>query len=175
MEKRMTSAMLLLFAASAFLFSACSRNAGTTNTGADAPGATGAPGAATTTSSPSATSQAPNQSPSQPPVSSQATKSGWWIRINPGATTAQAITFQIGTSKLQREEWRAWNAGESVEFDVPEKYSQVPRLYVRGNVTPIGRVATLCMMYKDRGVEHMSFDDDEAETKSQTEIDFKCR
>lgn len=164
--------MLLLFAASAFLFSACSRNTGTTNTGTDTPGA---PGAATATSSPSAASQSPNQSPSQSPVSSQATKSGWWIRINPGATTAQAITFQIGTSKLQREEWRAWNAGEAVEFDVPEKYSQVPRLYVRGNVTPIGKTATLCMMYKDRGVEHMSFDDDESETKSQAEIDYKCR
>jgi hypothetical protein len=181
MEKRMTSAMLLLFAASAFLFSACSRNTGTTNTGANDPGA------ATATSSPSAAGQSPNQSPSQAsgssPSSSQgssqglstAAKSGWWIRINPGATTAQAITFQIGTSKLQREEWRAWNAGQAVEFDVPEKYSQVPRLYVRGNVTPIGKVATLCMMYKDRGVEHMSFDDDDAETKGQTEIDYKCR
>lgn len=165
--------MLLLFAASAFLFSACSRKTGTANTDPNAPGA------ATAASSPSATGQAPNQSPSQAasqaPVSSQAAKSGWWIRINPSATTAQAITFQIGTSKLQREEWRAWNAGQAVEFDVPEKYSQVPRLYVRGNVTPIGKIATLCMMYKDRGVEHMSFDDDDSETKSQTEIDFKCR
>jgi hypothetical protein len=173
MKNRMTSAMLLPFAASAFLFSACSRNTGTANT------APNAPGAANATSSPSATSQEPNQSPSQAPAqtlgSSQATKSGWWIRINPGATTAQAITFQIGTSKLQREEWRGWNPGQPVEFDVPEKYSQVPRLYVRGNVTPIGKIATLCMMYKDRGVEHMSFDDDDSETKSQAEIDFKCR
>ena len=169
MKKRMTSAIPLLFAASVFLFSACSKNSGTANTGANEPGA----GAAT--SSPSAISQTPNQSPSQAPVSSQATKSGWWIRINPGATTAQSITFQIGTGKLQREEWRSWKAGEAAEFDVPEKYSQVPRLYVRGNVTPIGKIATLCMMYKDRGVEHMSFDDDDSETKSQTEIDFKCR
>lgn len=168
--------MLLLFAASAFLFSACSRNTGTTNPEANSPGA---PGAATATSSPSATSQSPNQSPSQTPRSSQglsqAAKSGWWIRINPSATTAQTITFQIGTSKLQREEWRGWSAGEPVEFDVPEKYSQVPRLYVRGNVAPIGKIATLCMMYKDRGVERMSFDDDDSETKSQTEIDYKCR
>ena len=161
--------MLPLFAAGAFLFSACSRNTGTANTDANAPGA------ATATSSPSATDQSPNQSPSQAPGSSQATKSGWWVRINPSATTAQAITFQIGTSKLQREEWRAWNAGEPAEFDVPGKYSQAPRLYLRGNVTPIGKFATLCMMYKDRGVEHMSFDDDDSETKSQSEIDIKCR
>ncbi len=169
MKKRMVPTLLLLIAASAFIFPACSRNSGTASTDANAPDVT------TATASPSATGQATNQSPSPAPVSSQATKSGWWIRINPTSTSAQAITFQIGTSKLQREEWRVWNSGEAAEFDVPEKYSQVPRLYVRGNVTPIGKLATLCLMYKDRGVEHMSFDDDDSETKSQTEIDFKCR
>jgi hypothetical protein len=161
MKKRMASALPLLFAAGALLFSACSKNSGTTNTDANAPGA------ATPTSSPSATGRAP--------ISSQAAKSGWWVRINPSATTAQVITFQIGESKLQREEWRVWNTGEPAEFDVPEKYLQAPRLYLRGNVTPIGKFATLCMMYKDRGVEHMSFDDDDSETMSQTDIDIKCR
>jgi hypothetical protein len=169
MKKRMTSAIAPILATVALLFSACSRNTGTANTG------TNDPGASTATSSPSATSQSPNQSPPQASGSSQATKSGWWIRINPSATTAQGITFQIGTSKLQREEWRSWSAGQPVEFDVPDKYSQVPRLYVRGNVAPIGKLATLCMMYKDRGVEHMSFDDDDSETKGQAEIDYKCR
>jgi hypothetical protein len=161
MKKRMASTLPLLFAAGAFLFSACSKNPGTTNTDANAPGA------ATPTSAPSATARAP--------ISSQAAKSGWWVRINPSATTAQVITFQIGESKLQREEWRVWNTGEPAEFDVPEKYLQAPRLYLRGNVSPIGKFATLCMMYKDRGVEHMSFDDDDSETMSQTEIDIKCR
>jgi hypothetical protein len=161
MNKRMASTLPLLFAAGAFLFSACSKNSGTANTDANAPGA------ATATSSPSATVRAA--------ISSQATKSGWWVRINSSATTAQVVTFQIGASKLQREEWRVWNAGEPAEFDVPEKYLQAPRLYLRGNVTPIGKLATLCMMYKDRGVEHMSFDDDDSETKGQTEIDIKCR
>jgi hypothetical protein len=161
MKKRMASTLPLLFAAGAFLFSACSKNSRTTSTDPNAPGA------ATATSSPSATGQAP--------ISSQATRSGWWVRINPNATTAQVITFQIGESKFQREEWRVWNAGEPAEFDVPERYLQSPRLYLRGNVTPIGKFATLCMMYKDRGVEHMSFDDDDSETMSQTEIDIKCR
>lgn len=128
-------------------------------------------------SSPTPAGASPGTSPTAPgaPAASTATKAGWWIRINPGMTTAQTLTFQIGTGKLQREEWRVWNAGEPVEFDVPEKYQQVPRLYIRSSVSPIGRMGTLCMMYKDRGVEHMSFDDDDSETKSQTEIDLKCR
>ncbi len=169
MKKRMTLNLLLLLAASVFLFPACSRKAGTANTGTYAPNST------TPASSPSTTGQPQNQPSPQAPTSSQAAKIGWWIRINPGATTAQSITFQIGADKFHREEWRVWNAGEPVEFDAPDKYLQSPRLYLRGNVTPIGKLATLCLMYKDRGVEHMSFDDDDSETNSQTEIDIKCR
>jgi hypothetical protein len=165
----MASNLPLLFALSVSLLSACARQSGTTNADPNASGA------ASATSSSEASNQPQTQSSSSTPTPSQATKSGWWVRINPGATTAEMITFQIGASKLQREEWRVWRAGEPTEFDVPEKYLQSPRLYLRGNVTPIGRLATLCLMYKDRGVEHMSFDDDESETKSQTEIDIKCR
>jgi hypothetical protein len=85
------------------------------------------------------------------------------------------LTFQIGTSKYDREEWRVWRAGEPTEFDVPAKYAQVPRLHVRSNLSPIGKYASLCLMYKERGVEHMSFDDDDSETKSQLDTDIKCR
>ena len=90
-------------------------------------------------------------------------------------TTAQAITFQIGTDKLNREEWRVWRSGEPAEFDVPANYLQAPRLYLRGNVTPINKFASLCLMYKTRGVEHMEFNDDDSDTKRQTDVDFKCR
>ena len=108
-------------------------------------------------------------------VAGAVTKSGWWIRIHPSLTTAQSVTLQIGTSKLQREEWRVWRAGEPVEFDVPAKYQQLPKLYVRGNVTPIGKLADLCLMYKTRGVEHMGFDDDDSDTANQLKTDLKCR
>jgi hypothetical protein len=163
--KRLALNLLLLLAAVVFLLSACSRRQSPTGTSASNPGAV----------SPTASPAATNPAPSQPPASSPATKSGWWIRINPNLTTAEVITFQIGTNKLQREEWRVWRAGEPTEFDAPANYLQVPRLYLRGNVTPIGKIADLCMMYKDRGVEHMNFNDDESETKSQTQVDLKCR
>lgn len=169
MKKRMALYSLLLLTASVIWFPACSRKTGTATTDPNAPEA------GATISLPPATSQPQAQPSPQASAPSQATKTGWWVRVNPGATTAQMITFQIGTSKLQREEWRVWKAGEPAEFDVPERYSQAPRLYLRGSVTPIGKIATLCLMYKDHGVEHMNFDDDDSETKSQTEIDIKCR
>lgn len=143
------------------------------------------------TTSPTAANGAPDAASPQPPASAASTaspatggttasggavtKSGWWVRINTNLTTAPTITFQIGTGKLQREEWRVWKAGEPAEFDVPGNYLQAPRLYLRGSVTPIGKNADLCMMYKDRGVEHMDFTDDESETKSQLQVDYKCR
>lgn len=172
MKKRIALTLPLLFAASAFLFPACSKQTGTSTTDPSAPGVT-------TATSPSPAINQPQNTLSTPSPQatglSQAARSGWWIRINPSLTTAQVITFQIGASKFQREEWRVWRSGEPTEFEAPGQYLQAPRLYVRGNVTPIGKLATLCVMYKDRGVEHMSFDDDDSETMSQVEIDIKCR
>jgi hypothetical protein len=139
-----------------------------------APAGLDAPSAAT----PVALNGAPAEQPAAAGSSTglaPASKKGWWIRINKTATLAQAVTLQIGTSKYNREEWLVWRAGNVTEFDVPEKYAQAPRLYLRGNVAPIGRLADLCLMYKTRGVEHMGFDDDESETKSQTAVDYKCR
>ena len=178
--KRMAFNLLLLLAASACLLSACYYRRQPPATTSTSTPSNGAPGA-----SPLAANPVPNQPSPQPQPSSSATtsaaansaasKSGWWVRINPNMTRAQTITFQIGTSKYQREEWRVWRAGEPTEFDVPANYAQAPRLYLRASVTPIGQFADLCMMYKERGVEHMGFNDDDSETKSQTQVDYKCR
>ena len=169
--KRMAFDLLLLLAACACLFSACYSRP-------QPPATTSSGSVAAPTVSPATTNSPPNQPSAQPSAASTAsaaTKSGWWVRINSSLTTAQMITFQIGTSKVQREEWRVRRTGEPTEFDVPANYLQTPRLYLRGSVTPIGKNADLCVMYKDHGVEHMGFNDDESELKSQTQVDFKCR
>ena len=173
--KRMAFNLLLLLAASAFLFSACYYRRQP-----PAATSTGTPSNGTASASPMMTSSSPGQpaTATQAPAASTASaasKSGWWVRINPSMTTAQTITFQIGTSKFQREEWRVWRAGEPTEFDVPANYAQAPRLYLRASVTPIGKYGDLCMMFKERGVEHMGFNDDESETKGQMQVDYKCR
>jgi hypothetical protein len=176
MMKRPTLNYILCLVIAAVMFSACSgrRQQPAPIITNPAIGVAGS-NATTTPASSLAASPSPGQASTNPANSSAAAKSGWWIRVNPGGTTAQSVTFQIGTSKLNREEWRVWRAGEPTEFDVPERYAQAPRLYVRGSVTPIGKPADLCLMYKNRGVEHMGFDDDDSETKSQTNVDFKCR
>lgn len=168
----------LLLIISVLLLGACARRETTTTAplldapAAPAPGST----ATTPTTSPdSSVSATTSSATTAPALATPATKSGWWIRINPNLTTAPAITLQIGTNKLNREEWLVWRAGQPTEFDVPAKYQQSPRLYLRGSVTPIGKKGDLCMMYKDHGVEHLDFKDDESEAKPQTAVDFKCR
>lgn len=166
---------LLLFAICFALLSACySRREPAPNAGTGAAPAT-SPAAANEAPEPAGAPASPSPGAAVATGGAAATKSGWWVRINTNLTTAQSITFQIGTGKQQREEWRVWKAGEPTEFDVPGNYLQAPRLYLRGSVTPIGKNADLCMMYKDRGVEHMDFTDDESETKSQMQVDYKCR
>ena len=169
--------LVQLLVTSLFLLSACSGEQPTsTGTVATTPTPSTTPSTAPSTATTSSTNQ-----PSPPPASvpgaaaTTATRSGWWIRIDPALTTAQVITFQIGTDKLNREEWRVWRQGDPADFDVPANYLQAPRLYIRGNVTPINKFASLCMMYKTRGVEHMEFNDDDSDTKTQTDVDFKCR
>lgn len=173
---RMTLNLLLLCAVCFGLLAACSsRREQPAN---PATGAAPASSPAAANGAPEPTGAQASPSPSAAAATTggaAASKSGWWVRINTNLTTAQSITFQIGTGKLQREEWRVWKAGEPAEFDVPGNYAQAPRLYLRGSVTPIGKNADLCMMYKDRGVEHMDFTDDESETKSQMQVDYKCR
>src|SRR5262245_34807928 len=101
--------LLLLLAASVILLSSCYRrgtpaniDTGTASTASTtaSPSATGNASTASTTASPSTAGQPASQPSSQQSGSTAATKSGWWIRINPGATTAEVITFQIGTSKF---------------------------------------------------------------------------
>lgn len=165
---------LLCLLITALLLTACSgQRSAPTSVATTASSAVGSPTVSTSAGSAELTaSPAPTATPT---AESATTKRGWWIRINPTATTAPTITLQIGTDKLNREEWRVWRTGEPTEFAVPDKYAQAPRLYLRGSVTPIGRQADLCLMYQNHGVEHLGFDDDEAETKRQTAVDYKCR
>ena len=105
----------------------------------------------------------------------QATKKGWWIRVNTSKTEATSISFQIGTKEKDREDWRTWHSNEPTEFDVPDKYLQVQRLYIHATANPNGRNAWFCMMYRNQGVKHMDFDDNEDQEKSQTDSDGECQ
>lgn len=104
-----------------------------------------------------------------------ATKAGWWIRISTDKTEATSIEFEIGRRERDHDPWRTWKAGDPAEFDLPETYVQVPRLYVRATAIPGGKMASLCMMYKDHGVRRLEFDGSEAQIKEQSDTDMDCK
>ncbi len=108
------------------------------------------------------------------PIMGTATKAGWWIKVRTDRTEATSIDFQIGTKREDRETWRAWRSADPTEFDVPDKYLKVARLYIRATANPQGKKAWLCMMYQDHGVQHIDTFDDDQQEKNQSDTDGDC-
>ncbi|NBC41400.1 hypothetical protein [Corallococcus exiguus] len=103
-----------------------------------------------------------------------AVKNGWWIKIKTEKTEASSISFQIGTSKKDRRDWRVWRSGDPVEFDVPDDFRTVSKLYIHATSNPNDKNSWFCMMYKGDGVKHLDFDDDEDQYKGQGDRDSEC-
>jgi hypothetical protein len=104
----------------------------------------------------------------------QATKRGWWIRVNPSITGASTISFQVGTSKNGSRTWRTWRSGQRVEFDLPSDFRKVARLYLRATANPDDKKASFCVFYKNHGVEHFEFDRDEDHHMKQDDSEDEC-
>lgn len=103
-----------------------------------------------------------------------ASKAGWWVRVNTSKTEASSITFQIGTSKKDRRDWRTWNSNQETEFDVPDAFLTVSELYIHGTSNPNDKNSWFCVFYKANGVKHFDFDDDEDHEMKQTDHDNEC-
>jgi len=90
-----------------------------------------------------------------------ASKSGWWVRVNLGEQEATSISFKLGTREEDRTDWRVWRQGEPNEFDVPETYRQLPKLYMYA-VTGTGkRNSNFDVFYQGNRKQHWDFDGDE--------------
>ena len=105
----------------------------------------------------------------------RATKRGWWIRVNTPGTEASTISFQIGVSKKDRQNWRRWKSGQRVEFDLPADFRNVAQLYIRATSNPHDKKAGFCVFYKNHGVEHFEFDGDQDHDMKQDDSDDDCK
>jgi hypothetical protein len=103
-----------------------------------------------------------------------ASKDGWWIRVNTQKTEASSIALEFGTDSSNRQPGSVWRTGDPIEFAVPPQYQQVSQLYVLATANPQGKTASLCMMYRQRGVKHLEFDKSEDQTESQGNTDGAC-
>ena len=102
-------------------------------------------------------------------------KNGWWIAVNTAKTEASQIAFEIGTDGNNRKFWKNWNSGDANEFDVPVEYRNVSDLYIHATVSPQGKNGWFCMKYKNNGVKHFDFDDNEDHKENQNNSDGECR
>ncbi len=108
-------------------------------------------------------------SPTQP----AAQKNGWWIRIHPDKTSCEQISFDIGLNKETAKVWLNWRKGDPTEVDIPDDMRQVFELYVRATAHP-AKPAYFCLMFKDNGVHHFSFDNESDHSGRQSDVDKDC-
>jgi hypothetical protein len=104
----------------------------------------------------------------------EATKRGWWIRVNKPKTEASTISFQIGRSVMDRQNWRRWKSGQRVEFDVPAGFRNAAEIYIRATSNPHEKKVRFCVFYRNHGVEHFEFDGDQAHHMKQDDSDDDC-
>jgi hypothetical protein len=103
-----------------------------------------------------------------------ASKTGWWVRVDTGKTEASSISFQVGTHKGDRRDWRTWHSNEETEFDVPNEFLNVATLYIHATSNPNDKNSWFCVHYRGQGVKHFDFDDDEDHKMDQDDSDDEC-
>ncbi len=118
------------------------------------------------------------ESPSSRPTSitsaSFMKKDGWWIKVRKKKQESPTITLSIGAKKDTVEPWKTWNTGEDLEFDVPEKFTNVKELYIKAQSSG-DKKSWFCMMYKGDGVQHFDFNNDEEHQQKQDDRDSECK
>jgi hypothetical protein len=70
------------------------------------------------------------------PAMAQATKAGWWIRVDTKKTEADGIGLLIGTSAKDRRELKPWHNKDAAEFDLPADLAQAAVLHLRAIAIP---------------------------------------
>jgi hypothetical protein len=101
-------------------------------------------------------------------------RDGWWIKVRQKKQESPTITFSIGSKKDTVEPWRTWNSSDDMDFDVPQKYTNLNTLYLKGQSSG-DKKSWFCMMYKENGVQHFDFANDEDHEVKQSDRDAECK
>lgn len=110
-----------------------------------------------------------------PPVRAEASKVGWWIRVDTRKTEAIGIGLQLGAGRQDRHAWKSWRSNDAAEFDLPADFSQRAELYLHAAAIPDDEDVWFCVYYKGHGVRRFDFDTTEDATMKQTDRDKECR
>ena len=109
------------------------------------------------------------------PAAAQASKTGWWIRIDAKKTEATGIGLELGSNPQDRQAWRTWRTNDAVEFDLPADFGQRPRIHLRALAIPDDEDVWFCVYFKGDGVRRFDFDTVEEATMQQSDRDSHCR
>jgi hypothetical protein len=101
--------------------------------------------------------EATRRSAAGQPVSGEAQKDGWWIRVSP-ANEATHLYWRFGAQRNRLSAPISWAKGENPEaFDVPETYRTLDTLELAAMGLPPAAKASFCMFFKDQSVALFEF------------------
>jgi hypothetical protein len=103
-----------------------------------------------------------------------AKKDGWWINASIQKQNPQMMVFYVGSGSGSYGFWKVWNPGDPVEFDIPDEYRNVPKLYIKAQTTS-GLKCRFCVMFKTKGTRHFEYDLEEDHEMKQSDEDKLCR
>ena len=108
------------------------------------------------------------------PPTKEATKEGWWIKVNTEDPESQMMGFYVGASESSYGFWTVWNPKSPAEFDVSEEYRNSPTLFILAQTTS-GQKCGFCLMYKNKGVKYFEFNLEDSHEVKQSDEDERCK
>lgn len=102
---------------------------------------------------------------------------GWTVVFCKPKTEAHTVELFIGLGgkKDSHETWKTWTSGMDAIVPVPEKYTDVQEIWVRGVAVPTGRNVHMCVQYNGTTTQKMTFDrDEEHETRQGDGNECDC-
>lgn len=91
-----------------------------------------------------------------------AKKDGWFLRVDPNTTQADAIDLWVGKSgdSLSHHYWRQWTNADDTEIDLPYELNEYDSIWVKGKAIPHGKMVRMFISFRDEIPQEMTFKDE---------------
>lgn len=100
---------------------------------------------------------------------------GWNVKFctGPGQTEASSCRLQVGLGgdDSTHQDWTTWHSGDPVVVQVPNDFTNVDEIWVKGIANPRGRNVLMSLRFNNDCVKKMRFDHEEEHEQHQNDRD----
>jgi hypothetical protein len=102
-------------------------------------------------------------------------KTGWWVRVNVGATKAKQVNFGVAEKpKPEADSFRAWTPGAPRELELPREFQKSQTLTLTVKTLPPEGSAEFCVFYQSQGIALVEFTGDHKRQLNSKTKEPKC-